>query len=304
MKKCPNCDNNKNTIRAGIRNTKQGPIQKYYCKNCKKYFTEKTQAHIQYPLKIILYALETYNKGYPVKKVKTLTGRKYKYSPAIRTIYSWINAYKDILPMLKLRKNFNISPDEVITSHRFLHQQIYPFTYHKLKLNLYSKKLPQLKRYINWVERSLPTKMFLSGPRASTIKLDCLLKAKQKDSIIPKLSKLALSTNEKPKNAHETIERFFMINDSATVCTELPVFINPKEIDSITIDSPLTGHIDLIQIKYEKLYILDYKPNLNHPERYASQLYLYKKAVHMRTTIPEKNIIPVVFNEYAYYELV
>ena len=105
------------------------------------------------------------------------------------------------------------------------------------------------------------------------------------------------------KYAHETLEQFFLINDSATVCSELPVFINPKEIDSLNIDTPLTGHIDLIQIKYDKLFILDHKPNLRHPEQYVSQLQLYKKAIHLRTSIPEENIIPAVFNEHAYYEL-
>ena len=303
MRKCPYCNNNKNTIKSGIRNTKRGPIQKYYCKTCKKYFTNATQPHIQYSLKVILYTLESYNRGYPVKQVKTLTGKKYRYSPPTRTIYSWINRYKDILTMLKLRKKYNVHPDELITTHRFQHQQIYPFTYHNLKLNLYSKKLPQLRRYINWIERSLPTKMFLSGPRASSMEIDHTLKPKQKNSIIPKLTKLALATSQKPKSAHETVEQFFLINDSTTVCTELPVFSNPKEIDSLNINTPLTGHIDIVQIKYDKLYILDYKPNLRHPEQYISQLQLYKKAVHKRTTIPEENIIPCVFNEYGYYEL-
>ncbi|MCK4348442.1 MAG: PD-(D/E)XK nuclease family protein [Thermoplasmatales archaeon] len=72
---------------------------------------------------------------------------------------------------------------------------------------------------------------------------------------------------------------------------------------SLNINTPLTGHIDLIQIKYDKLYILDYKPNLRHPEQYTSQLQLYKEAVHKRTIIPEENIIPCVFNEHSYYEL-
>jgi len=65
--KCPHCKKSKNTIKAGIRNTKQGTIQKYYCKTCRKYFTDKPQPHIQYPIKIILYALESYNRGYPVE---------------------------------------------------------------------------------------------------------------------------------------------------------------------------------------------------------------------------------------------
>jgi len=144
--------------------------------------------------------------------------------------------------------------------------------------------------------------MFLSGPRASSTEVYHTLKPKQKNSIIPKLTKLALATSQKTKSAHETVEHFFLINDSTTVCNELPVFINPKEIDSLNIDIPLTGHIDLIQIKYDKLFILDYKPNLRHPEQYVSQLQLYKIAIHKRTTIPEENIIPAVFNEHGYHQ--
>ena len=134
--------------------------------------------------------------------------------------------------------------------------------------------------------------MFLSGPCASSTEICHTLKPKQKNSIIPKLTKLVLTTSQKPKSAHETVEQFFLINDSTTVCSEFLVFINPKEMDSLNIDIPLTGHIDLIQIKYNKLYILDYKPNLRHPEQYVSQLQLYKIAIHKRTTIPEEDNYP------------
>ena len=101
------------------------------------------------------------------------------------------------------------------------------------------------------------------------------------------------------------LKNFFLVNDSSTICIELPVFINPKEIDTLNINTPLTGHIDIVQIKkYDTLYILDYKPNLRNPKQYFSQMYLYKKALHKRTTIDEKNIIPALFNEHAYYELI
>jgi len=85
------------------------------------------------------------------------------------------------------------------------------------------------------------------------------------------------------------------------VATELPVFINPKETN-IDVDEPITGHIDLIQIRYDNLYILDYKPNLNKPERHTSQLQLYKKAIQERTSVPEDNIYTAVFNKHSYYE--
>ena len=298
---CPYCNSNKHLIKSGIRQTQEGMIQKYYCKHCKKYFTNKTQPYTHYPLHVILYTLQEYNKGYPVKKVKTLTGKKYRYSPPKRTIYSWINRYQNTLTFLKLRKQYTVEPSNLLSIQRFHHQQIYPFAYHNLKLNLKSKQLPQLKRYINWVKRSLPTKIFLSGPRASQMMIDKKIKTKQKKSIAPKLTRLALSAKNKNQSAHDAVEQFFLYNDSSTVCTELPVFLNPKETNLFDIETPLTGHIDLIQIRNKKVYIMDYKPNLNHPEKFTGQLTAYKQAIHHRTQIPEENIATAAFNQYDYY---
>ena len=68
------------------------------------------------------------------------------------------------------------------------------------------------------------------------------------------------------------------------------------------LETPLTGHIDLIQERFGKIYIMDYKTNLNNPENHASQLHLYREALHQRTSIPKDKIVPVVFNEHDYYE--
>lgn len=299
---CLYCKSNKHIIKAGIRQTHEGIIQKYYCKHCKKYFTNKTQPYTHYPLHVILYTLQQYNKGYPVKKAKTLSGKKYRYSPPERTIYSWIKRYQNTLTFLKLRKLYAVEPSNLVSIQRFHHQQIYPFTYHNLKLNLNSKQFPQLKRYINWVERSLPTNIFLSGPRASQCIINKKIKTKPKNSIAPELAKLSLALQGKNQSAHEAVEQFFLYNDSTTICTELPVFLNPKETTEFNIDTPLTGHIDIIQIRNNKVYIMDYKPNLNHPEHYIGQLTAYKQALHKRTQIPEDTIITSVFNEYDYYE--
>jgi transposase-like protein len=299
---CLYCASDKHIIKSGIRQTQEGIIQKYYCRHCKKYYTNKTQPYIHYPLHVILYTLQQYNKGYPVKKAKTLTGKKYRYSPPLRTIYSWIDKYQNTLTFLKLRKQHTVDPSNLVSIHRFYHQQIYPFTYHHLKLNLNSKQFPQLRRYINWVERSLPTKIFLTGPRASQCSTCKKIKAKTKRSIAPELTRLALNLQGKNQSAHEAVEQFFLYNDSTTICTELPVFLNPKETTEFNIETPLTGHIDIIQIRNNKVYIMDYKPNLNHPEKYAGQLMAYKQALHHRTQISEDNIITSVFNEYHYYE--
>ncbi|MFP4001870.1 MAG: hypothetical protein ACLFU5_08230 [Thermoplasmata archaeon] len=200
--RCPDCRTDESVVKNGIRNTQKGRIQRYYCKKCDTSFSDSKASHTEYPERVILYAIEQYNRGYPIKIVKKRTGKKYQYSPPVQTIYSWINRYKDTLTFLELRKNYSIDPDNLTTTHNFQHQQIYPFTYHHLKLNIHSKQRPELRRYINWIERSLPRKMFLSGPRCSSLDIDYDLEAKEEDDLIPDLTQLAF--NSQPKNTDKS----------------------------------------------------------------------------------------------------
>ncbi len=206
---------------------------------------------------------------------------------------------KNASPALSTRSP---DPQNLLTLHRLDHLQVYPFTYHNLKLNLASRSLPQLRRYINYIERALPHELFMEGPRASSTRIQTDFKIIKRNNIAPELCRLALATRKTNESPHNAVENFFLINDSTTICKELPVFL--KEGETHHIKTHLTGHIDLIQVRFGKLYILDYKPNLKKPENYASQLYFYKEAVHKRTRIPMNKIIPAVFNSYVYYELI
>ena len=300
--KCPECNDEKSVIKSGIQRTKKGNIQRFYCKNCDNYFSDSKIPYTQYREKVIFYAIEQYNKGYPIKEVKKRTGKKYSSSPPIQTIYSWLKRYEDTLTFIRLRRNYDIHPDNVITTHTFNHQQVYPFKYHNLKLNFSAQDYPQLRRYISWVERSLNDKIFLKGPRASSTTIENNSSLEKKTNLSPELTRLALLTKQRNETTHETVERFFLINDSKTVCTELPVFLKENETGLIDLDFPLTGHIDMIQIRSKKVYIMDYKKNLRNPEQHESQLILYKEALHNRTSISKHNIILAVFNEHEYHE--
>lgn len=300
--RCPQCLSANHVVKTGIRNTKKGPIQKYMCRSCKKSFSDSPQPYTQYPMKVILHSLELYNLGYPVSMVRTEIGKRYPCSPPTRTIYSWIRRFGDKLDFSELRKKYDIHPDEVIKEKVFNHQQVFPFRYHSLKLNIFNRTYPGMKRYINWVERSLPDRMFLNGPRASTFRRAKEIPVKEKEDKITELCRLSLLRMSNRNSAHDSIESFILINDSITVCTELPVFLNPSESKDLGIRVPLTGHIDIIQMKDNKIRILDYKPNLNRPENFASQLDLYRRCFSRRTSIPEKEISIGVFNEHGYME--
>ncbi len=303
-----------------------GKIQKYYFKECEKYFSDSQNSRTQYPVKVILQTLTQYNKGHSAKEAKKLTGKKYRYSPPTSTIYSWVDKYEETLPFLKLRKKYDIDPDNLTTirngnedggerrlwsspprttssTNKFSPSPTTTFTasgassslsvgdardktQHPLETATRTTQIHKLDpqdyvrsdnedemdeilhvrgssgaRFTEFrrIERSLPRKMFLSGPRCSSTEIDYYPKIKERENLTIELTSLALNSQPKTstKSPHETVEEFFLINDSTTVCKELPVFIKPSET-YLDVHDPITGHIDLIQIRCDYLYILDY----------------------------------------------
>lgn len=268
--------------------------------DCGRSFSDSVDPYSKYPLKVVLHSLELYNLGHPTSSIKKLIGRKYHLSPPTSTIYSWANRFEKELTFIKLRRKNALDPDKVIKRKNFQHRQIFPFAYHIPKVNIHSTSFPGIRRYINWIERSLPDRMFLEGPRMSNYKLNVKQQTKPINNMLPRLTKLALERSADP-SPHNCVGSFFLINDSSTVATELPVFLDPGELGN---DVPITGHIDIVQARFGRIYILDYKPNMNHPERYFSQLHLYREALNKRMNIPREKISIMVFNENEACEFV
>ncbi len=86
-----------------------------------------------------------------------------------------------------------------------------------------------------------------------------------------------------------------MTNNSATVAVEVPVYLTESESGY---NKPLTGHIDLIQVRSNRIHILDYKPDQSG--NVINQLSLYAKCLKKRTGIP--NITCAYFDENGYYQ--
>ena len=60
--------------------------------------------------------------------------------------------------------------------------------------------------------------------------------------------------------------------------------------------------IDILQVRYGKIYILDYKPNAAKEKEAPSQLYLYALGLSFRTGISMDRIRCAWFDETKYYE--
>ena len=69
-------------------------------------------------------------------------------------------------------------------------------------------------------------------------------------------------------------------------------------------DVGVSGHIDILQIRQGKIFILDLKPGAfkENEEKVTSQLYLYALGLSFRTKIPLSMFRCAWFDENDYYE--
>ena len=130
------------------------------------------------------------------------------------------------------------------------------------------------------------------------------------------LTKLALYLSKSNKDRHETIQNFFLINDSTTIATEIPIYLTNWDAGYYRnqrgfvfqlndYPTPITGHIDLLQIRNGIIFILDYKPDAHLKqvqERAIQQLTIYALALSRKLNLPLYYFKAAWFDENNYFE--
>ena len=111
------------------------------------------------------------------------------------------------------------------------------------------------------------------------------------------MADFALLTAIDNRERHKIIERFMVINDMATIACEIPVWYWDKNINN-----GVTGHIDILQVRNNLVYILDYKPNACKDKNALNQLYNYAVALSFRARVQLSKIRCAWFDEDTYYE--
>ena len=121
-----------------------------------------------------------------------------------------------------------------------------------------------------------------------------------------KLGPMARNNRER----HEVVQDFMLANDTATLACEVPVYLYSREAGRFRLlrDSDLdfregaTGHIDLVQIKYGYVHLLDFKPEAAKEKHAMAQLFFYALALSARTGIWLRNFVCGWFDEKDYFE--
>ncbi|UCG68451.1 MAG: PD-(D/E)XK nuclease family protein [Thermoplasmata archaeon] len=154
----------------------------------------------------------------------------------------------------------------------------------------------------------LNNSMFWEGPRCSSfpgrLNLPNPIIKNIKNNNATNIAKYGLELANSNHERHQVIEDFFLVNDSATIATEIPVYLTPKEARSFNISIPrtLTGHIDILQVRSNKVYIMDYKPDAESDKSALEQLTLYAFALCTRTDTPLNKITCAYFDENGYFQ--
>ncbi len=324
---CPHCDS-RDIIKKGTRKNQYRLIQLYFCKSCLKYFTETDIQRVKYPPKVILQSISLYNLGYTQDEVCRLIAKKHRLHIPRRTISEWLGRYRPICSYSRLRAKGKelYYPEKIIEIHLFTHRQVYAFKVHRAKLDLLASELPpsfvfRLKEYLFRIPTDkFPHHIFEPKeeeqetrlPRSSQTRFETLPFVKlEKQNRANDLAALGLVLAKRTIDRHPCIQEFMLVNDSTTVACEVPVYLTHDDIlyfnrKGFTVplqnqSTPITGHIDFVQIRNGLIHILDYKPDANKINP-VSQLTIYALGLASRTKLPLKTFKCAWFDDKHYFE--
>ena len=293
--KCPHC-NGKNIVRYGKYDDKQI----YYCKDCRKKFIDKELKNKSYNAKVIINAITYYNLGHTLDKSAKLINQRFKVRTSKSSVHSWVKEFSDVCTYGKLRSQVvKKYGDEILLTHCFRHHDLlYNFKYHKPKLEILCK-YPSLVQYLKNLGRQCPDDIFKDNKRCSQLLINVKIKKEERYNHACRLAGLALKACSANKERHTVVESFMLINDSSTIAVEVPVWFWEKNLDL-----GISGHIDILQVRQGKIFVLDFKPLAckEKDSKVASQLYLYASGLSFRTRIPLKDFRCAWFDKNVYYE--
>lgn len=299
LMKCPSCGGI-NIIRKGKTSSKVLPKQVFLCKECGKRFSSNQLANRTYSPKVIAAAISAYNLGNTFEASAKSANSRYKVKISKSTVHQWTKEFGDICTYHKLRAEaIGKYGKDILTRKTFEHNGLsYNFAYHKAKLEKLSRfnRFLALAEYVKSLENGCPD-YFGEDTRCSELRFDIECERSRKHNHACRLAELVLPSARTKRDRHQVIEDFMLINDSTTIACEVPVWFWDK-----TLNSSISGHIDILQIRANKIFILDYKPNAVKEKKAPSQLYHYALGLSFRTKIPLSEFRCAWFDEYDYYE--
>jgi len=290
---CPFCGQDK-IVRCGVRKTRACSKQLYQCKGCLRRFSNENPSGCRTPPHIIRRTLSLVCQDYTYDEVVCFIAARLRLRISKSAVSKWVTDFNP--PYLAIRK-MNAGHKPIIRAHLFTHRGLnYNYQVHQPKLAFC--KWDGLTRYLNWIPENLDGSLFEEGSRCSELKLarnPGLYHAK--NTPLNRLTADARRLAATNRDRHTAVEDYFIACDRNTIAVEIPVVCHIPGV------GPVAGHIDILQVNKDRIYILDYKPNASKesPSKVVTQLMLYAAALVQSAALSWDEIRCAYFDEEDYY---
>ncbi|MDZ7586662.1 MAG: PD-(D/E)XK nuclease family protein [Patescibacteria group bacterium] len=323
--KCPYCFST-NFKKRGLRQKKLEQVQLYQCHDCGKTFTQQITKGKHYPLPAVLQSLSLYHLGYSLEQVCQILKQKYNYDIQPTSISNWLKEFASMCKFSRFRPYAlqKYTPKNMTILETLAHQQLYQFRFHRAKCELIIRedikhsRFGPVQEFLELVPSDCPHQHFTDKKvlRASESplkfsKTQMIVRAKQ--NYANQLAQFVLQSVKNRRLRHQALQRFMLFNDSVTVATEVPIFIEKEDLEHLkdqlgfefypdsNLPKLITGHIDILQIRNGQVHILDYKPKAEKV-RPIEQLTLYAMALSRLTGLRLFEFKCAWFDEQDYFE--
>jgi len=186
----------------------------------------------------------------------------------------------------------------MIKNKVFKHGWFYNYRLHVPKTDvLCSNGLSPLKNYLTDVFDSCPNDYFNNEVRSSKLKMELPIELHHTSG--HEMCLMADRCFEDFKKSHNSIQSFMLEHDNKTISTEVPLWLTHLETKNVIPNAAaeLTGHIDLLRIENNKIWVWDFKPKAIKEKYAAGQTFMYSLMLSSRTGIPLKNFACGYYDE-------
>ncbi|MFH1593058.1 MAG: PD-(D/E)XK nuclease family protein [Candidatus Woesearchaeota archaeon] len=173
---------------------------------------------------------------------------------------------------------------------------LYVYRVHNEKVGkLCSGDFGPLKDYLHSMLNKCPNEYFNGGPRGSCLRFNLVENAVEvAGHEVSTLTRYGLDVNkDRFKDRHSKVQAFMLENDQSTLAMEIPIWLMPNELVGyktlFKCDDVLTGHIDILRVEGDKIWVWDYKPNANKEKYATTQTFFYAYMLSKRTGISLDN---------------
>ena len=123
---CPICNSSEQVIKRGFRYNRSGPVQRYYCKRCRKRFTDETWFKgMRNKIRAVITSLDLYYRGLSLREIKQHLDSCYGIKVSHTTVYNWIRKFVNMidpyLQTLQIQTSERWHADETLIKVRGRH---------------------------------------------------------------------------------------------------------------------------------------------------------------------------------------